>query len=284
MRLDSTVEPIYFPEIEQQSVLRMGLHPLSLDSWIQTDDDYEKFYEHKLQQQKIRFAEVFRQIDDTQDCIEEFNNYLLANLLKHQSQSYELRDGYLYHIPTEIQFDTSTTSLWDSSLWIQEDICLLKQIDQKHVLVAASLCSPSNWKLQEKIGQTIEVIHTPVPGYKDSLSSKVDKLLSALKVDKPIYRYNWSVQQGNELYWDSYDDLGLADETPYWRVERQTLLRLPSTGAIVFGIRIYLHDFNTMAQDQQFKSNFRELINRQQPEMRIYKGLTDSLLERLQSK
>lgn len=283
MELQSQVAPVYLPEAEQQSVLRMGLQTLHPANWIQLDEDYLQFLRHKKEQYESNPTDVYDQLEGSQACIDEFNEYLVQHLLEHHSSVYELCNDCLRHIPTNIEFDIPGRTLWDASLWIQEDICLLQQIADSYKLTAASLCSPSNWKLQDKLGKNLDFIHQPVPNYDIELASRVNKLFAGLKAGKGFQRYNWSVQLGSELNWqDKYQEEN-ANNTLYWRVERQSLIRLPRTEAIVFGIRIYLHDFATMAREPGFISNLRELIARQSPETRAYKNLNKQLLERLQS-
>lgn len=282
MQLNSTVDPIYFPEADQQSVLLMGLQPLQLQNWIQLDSDFEQFHQHKLQQHELHAKEVCDEIDGASDCIAEFNALLLRNLLEHHSQTYQMRDNQLLNTEADLVFNLPAASLWDSSIWIQEDICLLQPREDELILAAASLCSPSNWELQDKLGHNIDVIHQPVPQYATTLSERVNKLLAALKPEKPVQRFNWSVQRGNELYWQDKHAEQSTSPSLYWRVERQTLLRLPETGAIVFGIRIYLHDFEIMARDAAFLPTLSQIVERQSPETRNYKDLDLELFERLQ--
>jgi hypothetical protein len=157
---------------------------------------------------------------------------------------------------------------------------LLQALNNEYVLTAASVCSPSNWRLSEKIGKALGAIHDPVPGYGDTLHARTNRLLHKLSKDKVITRYNWSVQAGNELCWRP--ELYPAQEPaePYWRVERQTLRRLPETGAIAFGIRIFLESFTKLESRQPgFTATLREIIEGLPEEQRRYKGL-DSLLAR----
>ncbi|GIS51185.1 MAG: hypothetical protein Ct9H90mP25_6190 [Gammaproteobacteria bacterium] len=45
----------------------------------------------------------------------------------------------------------------------------------------------------------------------------------------------------------------------HWRVERQTLMRLPQSKAIVFGIRVFIHDFSMMSKIQGFENQLPRL-------------------------
>lgn len=283
MQLHSLVEPVYFPETDQQSVIRLGLTKLSINQWLHIDLDFPQFLQHKLEQEEARKDKVFAETEQSRAAQAEFCHVLKAHLLKHWPDHYQAEDDRLVHLPSGTTWSANTTSLWDSSLWIQDDVCLLENSADNHVMTAASLCSPSNWKLEDKIGESVDWIHQPVPGYQEQLAVRVNKLLAGLKPMKPVLRFNWSVQRGNELCWRE-DVTADGGENYFWRVERQTLIRLPETGAIVFAIRLFLHSFNTMNRLGAFNANLATVIARQSDSIREYKELDDALLKRLQGK
>lgn len=276
MRLLSRTTPPYFPDPEQHTVLRLGLHPLPLSDWLAVDADFETFYQHKKLLGDSRREKVYQAIPSSAAATTEFNEFLLAHLLSQHGADYSLERDILTFSPANLAFDTRACTLWDSSLWIQEDICLMEELDGEYILSAASLCSPTNWYLEEKIGQSVDRIHDPVPGYEAELGERVNRLLKGLKSNKPVMRYNWSVQHSNELYWrDDSEDEG---DDLFWRVERQTLLRLPQTGAIVFGIRIFIHSFETMSKQGDFEVSLEAILNRLSKDTLSYKSLNRYLM------
>jgi|TARA_B100000315_G_C14561333_1_gene580730 hypothetical protein len=197
---------------------------------------------------------------------------LHSHLLR--DHGYSINTGNsLTHPGYALEWDKSLTDLWHSSLWIQEDICILELIDDDYCLTAASVCSPSNWKMEEKIGCTVDVIHDPVPGYQDKIAAKVNRLLHGIKVDKPVQRLNWSIQPGADMFWraDLKGYSGVNDK--YWRVERQTFLRLPETQAVVFRIRVFMHSFEVMIQFPDFQKNISNILQQLPQEQKSYKNL-----------
>lgn len=140
---------------------------------------------------------------------------------------------------------------------VQEDLCLLQlppdpQSDSEYLLSAASLCFPSRWLLSEKIGRPLTPIHAPVPDYDEELARRVNRVFSALPVERPLWRSNWSAAPTGELR--LLPEPGLRSEEaargPFWlRVERQTLRRLPETRAVVFGIRAHTRPFASLAPE-----------------------------------
>ena len=273
MQLQSLVKPIYFPDPNQTTVMRMGLRPLSMSEWMMVDSDLPRFHQHKSEQGRLHLKRVYQALPQSRSAQLEFTESLRAHLLKNHGYALDSQGRTLSHPASGLQWDNSKQDLWHGSLWIQEDICILEPVDGQYRLTAASVCSPSNWDMEAKIGHTVDVIHDPVPGYQDEMAAKVNRLLRGIKVNKPIQRLNWSVQPGGDLFWRAdlkdYSD----DDERYWRVERQTLVRLPQTGAIVFGIRVFMHSFAVMTAYPDFRQNIDKLLARLPAEQRRYKNL-----------
>jgi len=242
----------------------LGLQPLNTVTWMQQDGDFQQFNNHKLSVYQQHPEKVSGALPGSESAQAEFHCVLMGHLVDHHG---------LKKIEN-IRF----ASLWQSSLLVQEDICLLEpNANGQYLLTAASVCSPSNWKLEDKLGRDLDLIHAPVPGYDKELSERVNRLFGKLKVDSPLLRYNWSIQADNELFWRN--DLSADRKTQavephwYWRVERQTLRRLPETQTIVFTIRIYLHNLRALRQHPAFGQQLRHMIAGL-PEKQIqYKGL-----------
>ncbi|MCP4790306.1 MAG: DUF3445 domain-containing protein, partial [Gammaproteobacteria bacterium] len=66
----------------------------------------------------------------------------------------------------------------------------------------------------------------------------------------------------------------LAADTPlFYRMERQSLRRLPGTQAIVFGIRVYLFDMTSLAQIHGALPSLQAAIDGLPPALRGYKNI-----------
>jgi hypothetical protein len=259
MILKSKVKPQFFPDQGQTTVLKMGLQPMPLSQWILVDEDLPQFLDHKLEQRVLHKAMVYQALPESTRAQAEFHKVLRQHLV--QNNNYRLNDIHgLANRKHSLTWDDRIKDLWHCSLWIQEDICLLENIGKEYVLTAASVCSPSNWNMPSKVGQSVEMLHAPVPGYKKEMSDRVNKLLLGLKPNKPLQRLNWSIQMGGELFWRSDVSNHEDNVEKYWRVERQTLIRLPDTKAIVFGIRVFLHSFSEMSRYPNFNQSIFEII------------------------
>ena len=274
MQLVSSVPPVLMPDARQETVLQLGLAPLAMHDWIQSDADFIQFHEHKLAVQSLFPAKVSGA--RSTEAVKIFAEFLLETLLVEHSEIYYSDDSTLTHLPSGLSWALADRSLAAVSRWVQEDICLLEPEQGVYKLTAASVCSPSNWRLEEKIGCSLDAIHSPVPNYDKVLATRVNRLLTNLKPEKSLCRFNWSVQRGNELLWR--DDLSSQAETAlYWRIERQSLLRIPTTDIIIFSIRIYLHSFADLVKMPDFRSNLQTIIGKLPAEQSAYKGLLDKL-------
>ncbi len=133
---------------------------------------------------------------------------------------------------------------------VQEDLCLMVHHDNAWRLEGAVLCFPSLWLLGEKLGRPTALVHEPVPYYAEELSQRVDTLFDRLPPGKLVWRRNVSVwptlllwapchELEPALYAATGAEAGAEGAPPWWiRSERQTLRRLPDTGAILFTIRV----------------------------------------------
>jgi hypothetical protein len=140
---------------------------------------------------------------------------------------------------------------------VADDFCLLlpDAASGEYRLVGAVLCFPSRWLLTEKMGRPLTVIHDPVPDYDGVLARRVNRVFEALRVGRPLWRVNWIVHGTAELHLPLSADAehGTKDQSKrglYLRTERQTLLRLPRTGAVVFGIKTSVSPIDTLSPDE----------------------------------
>ena len=117
-------------------------------------------------------------------------------------------------------------------------------------LAAGSVAFPSRWSLKEKFNQPMDIIHAPVPFYKEQIQTAVNNFFNQMPRDEIYSRRNWSLydnsflrhdgtEQPNKVSLKNIDSVN-AGERLWLRVERQTIRKLKKTGAILFTIRIHL--------------------------------------------
>lgn len=122
---------------------------------------------------------------------------------------------------------------------LSEDLCLMERRADEHVLTAASLAFPSGWTLAQKIGRPLMRIHATVPPYDDDIGRRVQRFFDGVRPGRPMWRANLHGYATPDLY-DPRLEGGprrrVDHDPPFLRSERQTVLRLPKTGAVLFAI------------------------------------------------
>lgn len=141
-----------------------------------------------------------------------------------------------------------------AAMRVEEDLCVMApDADQRYRLVAGSVASPSFWRLADKMGQELIDIHDRVAGLRARLGPRMARFFQQLPADRVYMRGNWFVHACPEPF-GTPDDArprpvaspgGVADL--FLRCERQTLRRLPATGAVLFAIRVYLTPVTALA-------------------------------------
>jgi len=123
---------------------------------------------------------------------------------------------------------------------VQQDFCLLEAgPGADHVLSAAVLCFPAGWTLAEKLGRPLTAIHGPVADYDPLVARRVQRLFDALRPSIVLQRCNCLAYADPALFApfaEADPRPRMSVEARYTRLERQTLRRLPNTGAVVFAI------------------------------------------------
>lgn len=128
---------------------------------------------------------------------------------------------------------------WDAPLktlghLVQEDICILEKRGSEHVLTGAVLCFPAKWRLADKVERPLIGIHDHVTEYDTILARRVQRLFDGVQVGRPLWRFNKLRYEIAELHQPN-KYVGDAAK-PFVRSERQCILRLPQSGAVVFTI------------------------------------------------
>ena len=167
----------------------------------------------------------------------------------------------------------------------QEDWCVhLADADGRWRLVAACVCFPTRWVLGHKIGRTVREIHAPVAFYDEQLADPVDAFFDRLRpgVEHGVWRLNWNLTDDPTLFQpvahgrrDLRADITAqnAGELLWLRVERQTLVKLERSGAVVFGIRVHEDPLGDLASDSDALDRLARSLRAMPEPTWAYKGL-----------
>jgi len=212
----------------------IGMAPIAIDDWIDVDDLHAAQCALKADILAREGHEAFDAMRGSEVAQAEAAERLAAHLQRRFPQ-----------ISTTLA--AGEPKLKAISRCVQEDLLLMGRAPQGWTLIAGSLCFPTTWRLSEKIGRPMAAIHAPVPGFAGPMGERIQRIFDHLRPEAPVERHNLSIYADAELRHETtktFRDRFPGDEPilsrAHLRVERQTLTRLPETGAILFTVRIHL--------------------------------------------
>jgi len=260
-----------------EPLFKIGLRPFANHEWLHFDDNLDLYLEEKRRLYAQMPERVFQAYDDTQEAQLE-----VLHLITHHMSS--------LGVAVDIS-DKNLPPLLKAAHLVQEDLVIMRKSEEGWRLVAASVCFPSSWALQEKLGKPMHAVHAPVPGFHEGTRNAhmIERIFDNLQVGLPAERFNWSVYNDDALFHDDRSGEHMNQQSDcYLRVERQTLSKLPDTGDILFTIRIYVDPFdaiNGRRDRAKIATGFIDLLRMMKPEQLVYKGLDegrDTLIGKLQ--
>jgi hypothetical protein len=242
---------------------RVGVKPLEVAKWFVRDADWEPTLAMKRALIADRRHEVVSFRDDCHDVAQEAAELVLAWAGKSTSR-------------------TGVDALVDAALAVPDDLTVLRSVatgDAEQLpFVAGVVCSPSRWRLADKIGHDMLAVHKPVALYAEHIGAAVDTTLTRLSPDKPVWRSNWTLEDHPALFQPFSPGRQLVDHpSELWiRIERETLRRLPRTNGVLFTIRGFQEPLATYVQrGPEAIGALRELVARLPDAVARYKSVYD---------
>jgi len=257
--------------------LSMGLHPLDLDTWLVLDDRFEAELALKRRLLAERHDEVFEARPGSEPAGQEVLELIRAWLATHG----EPLPRFSQPLPRLSAEPAAAAGgglhpLDEAGRLVQEDLCLMIESDGHHLLAAASLCFPSHWRLSEKMGRSLAAIHSPVTHYDQELEARVDHFFERLRPERPMWRRNLSIHNHDQLFRPephesprsfAPDESGL--DQVWLRSERQTLVRLPHTGAVLFTIKTQHCPLSVLTQRPDIAQALAIKLAAMEPDMAV---------------
>lgn len=137
-------------------------------------------------------------------------------------------------------------ALWQLAHHFSDDLVLMMPDEDGWRVGAAVLTSPTFFSLPHAAGKTLAELHTPVPGG-EHLAGRIARVFDHVRPGQVLERFNWTLQAGSARHTPDSAPLQAramaasadeADALLHVRVERQTITRLPESGALLFTIRV----------------------------------------------
>ena len=249
-------------EVGDQFRHRMGTKPLEVTRWLPSDEETALTIAMKRELLRNRRDEVVGLLDGGDDAAEEAAKFIAE----------------FCGVPLHAR---GIDALVEASLLVADDIVVMqpKSVEdgeQQLVVVAGVVCSPSRWSIQTKLGSNMMAVHAPVPQYAEQVGNAVDTTLPRLRVDQPMVRSNWTIEDHCALFQPVAPRKPLVqDPTQLWiRIERQTLRALPQTGGSMFTIRTYQQPITEyVARGKDVATTLYSLVKRLPDDVAKYKSL-----------
>lgn len=287
---------MHTPYDGSHKLFTIGVKPLDPADWIDVDDQLLNYLDEKDRLAERAYDKIFVAEPGTETAQAEALTLLADYLPERFPDIYQRIGPQIDIIPAfrRVRLDTLYPPLLVAGGLVQEDLVIMRRDDTGWRLVAGHLCFPSSWRLHEKFGKALQEIHTPVPdfGHDTRNATIIERMFDNLRPEQPIIRWNWSLHADDALHHPhSIGQWRFGDEkidSLFFRLERQTLRKLPGSGDILFTIRIYLDPLEAMEQQPNAAELARALIGQLQaytPPQLDYKGLTlerDRLIARLE--
>ena len=186
---------------------RLGLKPLALSEWLSQPISVQCRL-HKQRLLEERYADV-------------------VAVLPHSNAAQLALKSRLAHLT---HFSSAPVRYADDianlAAQVSDDLCLL-DVDDDQRLIAACLCSPSYWRLSEKLGQPLWAVHGGVPGLNRKIGANIDRFIRRAPIMQPFVRCNWFFH-GDALRFHLNEETQLPSPVAHWyiRSERQTLCKI----------------------------------------------------------
>ncbi|KAB8250484.1 hypothetical protein F9C07_3642 [Aspergillus flavus] len=272
--------------------ITMGLRSMKWDEWIELDNHYPRYHADKARRIKERGAKCSKTAPEAMDAAMELLEELTTYLPERYPTLFRKTPTGITNLLTQETLTTvpplSEDPMQTCGRLIQDDLALmLERPDGEYYLLAGSILLAGFWRLEDKYGMRLSEIHTSgsVPGYKEKLEKGMLNFFRRLRPEDPVLRNNYFIQVDESLPWSH--SIGSEDgETVSWntaeknraiehhffRSERQSLRRLPRSGAVVFTIRTYFEPITEVVKEPYVPGRLASAVRSWGEDVARYKG------------
>lgn len=273
--------PRHTPYDGSSTPFTIGLEAIEHQRWIETDTDLGRYLDEKARHLATRRDEVFQETPEARPAEREALDLISAHLLRDHSDVYSGNKDALSFLGRTVRPGANEPPLVTAGSLVADDLVILENRDGWRA-TAGYVAFPSSWSLKEKAGRTIGEIHGPVPGFEAGSRNDdlINRMFDRIQPDRIVERFNWSVYPEGDLDWPPEKGAKAASRpfvpaTNFVRVERQTLRKLPETGAILFTIRIYNDPLHVVTARRELAEGLAARLDAMTPDQLAYKGMTE---------
>ena len=284
-------------------ILRAGLRRLRNSKYLLLEEPHRMSYELLLKKKAYddskRYPEIFVALKDSleaqRECLDLFIDYLPRRYPDQYLYNKELNTITVHCIDTTFHikdyYDTRPLELCVRI--VLEDLVLMCPPSPENAargdsyFMAAAGVVFSSEDMPQKLGQPLEFLHAPVPGYEQHNRKSMNLTFSKLKPEQPMWRTNWGISPYPDLekpLYGSEDTLmirtmssdGVTIESirsKFLKVEYQTIRRLPKTSYLLFAVNTMIDPLYTLERLPMAASCLAASIRGMSPAMQKYKGI-----------
>lgn len=171
-----------------------------------------------------------------------------------------------------------TGDLVRASCRVSDDLVVMRRGAEGWVCDALTLTAPTFFSIDAAFGRDLTALHGAVP-QGARLADRIQRVFDNLRPGLVLKRFNWTLQPGDARHTPDAEPLRAlarsaalqdAPDLLHLRVERQTITRLPETGAVLFTIRVCLDPVAALSAGD--RPALAEAWRTLGPQGRAYKG------------
>ncbi|CAM1501472.1 Fc.00g034560.m01.CDS01 [Cosmosporella sp. VM-42] len=271
----------------------MGLRTIQPEEWIELDNEFPKYHAEKAARIQDRGSKCVRTHPSAYPAAMELLQELVDYLPVRYPTLFNRTPVGVDNIWSGESFNILEHPLREDPMAIcarlvQDDLALMIEgADGQYYLLAGAVLLAGFWRLSDKYGMCLSDIHTSgdVPHFKEKLETGMMKFFTRLRCESFYTRNNYFIQVDDSLPW-SWSIGGEDEPTVSWstapkdkpidhhffRSERQSLRRLPKTGAICFTIRTYFHPVTELAGEDYVPGRLASAVRSWDGHVAVYKG------------
>jgi hypothetical protein len=288
--------PRHRPYRYAHALFQIGLQPMEISSWLETGADHAVFMAAKRERLKGSPPLYYRSMSGSLAAQQELLEAAISNVATYCQSSFSLADGILTDL-----LDGSCHYIDGSGLepleilggFLEEDFVLFTNESGKDIIIAASNAYTSSGRIVSCVGRDMHYAHDPVPGLNMQLAARIDRVIRNIQLDRPVVRFNWFITPISSRLFPEIShqanvaaardagqilagDFARSGEVLWLRVERQTFVRLPRTGALAFGIHTSSDPLSKIAEDRESLIAIHQLLGEYSRERLIYAGMLET--------
>jgi dimethylamine monooxygenase subunit A len=264
--------PYYRPYRWAAVDFQLGLRPINPNCWILMEAEYAANMNEKCERLVAYPQQYYRALPSSLGAQRELQERVITHLLRDYPERFVRVDSVIKSLDTGVEIDSSNQTvepLLQLSKLIEEDFMLIEEVDGRSCITAASNVYSSSGRLVASVGRAVAWAHEPVPRLTDTLGRRIDQIIGSIHAATPCERFNWQITPLSSIFFPRdnphaenaaamhgiYESLranpAAVGDMLWIRVERQTLSRLPDSGAVAFSLHTFSDPLSSIQSDLQ---------------------------------